>query len=83
MKKVQLVYAEVMNGITEAMRNDPLVVIISDTGVFVVTTEENSVKYNEDFYPVDAEAKEVYGIRLVNSTLVCSHLNDMPRYKGG
>lgn len=73
MKKVQLVYAEVMNGITEAMRNDPLVVIISDTGVFVVTTEENSVKYNEDFYPVDAEAKEAYGIRVEDGRLYISN----------
>jgi hypothetical protein len=60
MKKVQLVYAEVMNGITEAMRNDPLVAIISDTGVFIVTTEENSQKYDEEFYPVSTEAIEAY-----------------------
>ena len=60
MKKVQLVYAEVMSGITEAMRNDPLVAIISDTGVFMVTTAVNGLKYNEDFYPVCAEAIEAY-----------------------
>lgn len=69
MKKVQLVYAEVMNGITEAMRNDPLVAIISDTGVFIVTTEENSQKYDEEFYPVCAEAIEEYGIKLENGFL--------------
>lgn len=62
MKKVQLVYAEVMNGISEAMRNDPLVAIISDTGVFIVTTEENSQKYDEEFYPVSAEARNAYCI---------------------
>jgi hypothetical protein len=64
MKKVQLVYAEVMNGITEAMRNDPLVAILSDTGVFIVTTEENSQKYDEEFYPVSAEARKSYGIQV-------------------
>lgn len=58
MEKVQLVYAEVMNGITLEMVGDPLVAIISDTGLFIVTTKENSVKYNEDFYPVCEEARE-------------------------
>ncbi len=38
--------------------------IISDTGLFIVTTEENSEKYNEDFYPVSEEAREAYGITL-------------------
>ena len=66
MEKVQLVYAEVMNGVTLDMLGDPLVAIISDTGVFMVTTEENSKKYDEDFYPVSAEAREAYGIRMEN-----------------
>lgn len=73
MKKVQLVYAEVMNGITEAMRNDPLVAIISDTGVFIVTTEENSQKYDEEFYLVSAEAKEAYKLRFENGNLVYNY----------
>lgn len=64
MKKVQLVYAEVMNGITEAMRNDPLVAIISDTGVFIVTTLENSRMYALDFFPVCTEAIEAYRINF-------------------
>ena len=63
MKKVQLVYAEVMSGITLEMLGDPLVAIISDTGVFIVTTEENSKNYNEDFYPVGAEGRKAYNIQ--------------------
>lgn len=64
MEKVQLVYAEIMNGITLDMIGDKLVAIISDTGVFMVTTQENSLKYNEDFYPVDAEAMKAYNIQF-------------------
>lgn len=64
--ETQLVYAEVMNGITFSMMEDPLVQIISDTGVFLVTTLENSKQYPLDFYPVCTEAIEVYGISLGN-----------------
>lgn len=71
MEQVQLVYAEVMNGITFTMLEDPKVVIISDTGIFMVTTEENSKKYNEEFYPVCAEAMEAYGIEI-NDRIVTS-----------
>lgn len=56
--------------ITDAMRDDSLVVIISDTGVLMVTTEENSKKYDEEFYPVTAEGREAYGIRLVGGILI-------------
>ena len=75
MEKIQLVYAEVMNGVTLQMLGDPLVAIISDTGVFMVTTELNSKKFNEDFYPVDAEAKKVYGIHFENGTLKITDLS--------
>ena len=65
--ETQLVYAEVMNGITFSMMEDPLVQIISDTGVFIVTTLEISKQYpDEDFYPVCLEAIEAYGITLGN-----------------
>ena len=39
-------------------------VIVSDTGIFMVTTVENSKNYDEEFYPVGAEAMEAYGIVL-------------------
>ncbi len=45
-----------MNGITLSMLEDKEVVIIYDNGTFLVTTEENSKRYDEDFYPVGAEA---------------------------
>ena len=70
MEKVQLVYAEIMDGVTMSMLEDKQVAIISDTGVFMVTTEENSKNYNEEFYPVDAEAIKEYGIRFKNGRLI-------------
>ncbi len=75
MEKVQLVYAEVMNGITTDMLEDPLVAIISDTGLFVVTTEENSLKYDEKFYPVCAEAMKAYRIRFENNCLISNYFS--------
>jgi len=62
MEKVQLVYAEIMDGVTMSMLEDKQVVIISDGALFIVTTEENSKKYEGEFYPVGAEAIEAYGI---------------------
>jgi len=56
MKAQKFVYAEVMNGITDEMRKDSLVAIISDGSVFIITTEENSKKYdNEEFFPTEEE----------------------------
>lgn len=60
MEAVQLVYAEVMKGITFSMLEDKEVVIISEGTVFLVTTEANSHKYDEEFYPVSEEAKKSY-----------------------
>jgi len=60
--------------ILEAL-GDPLVAIISDTGVFMVTTEENGRKYSKDFYSVDAKAREAYGIRFDNGTLKITDLS--------
>jgi len=54
-----LMYAEV--SVTEEMRADKLVAIIGDTGVFLVTTKENSKKYpNEEFFNVTDEGYEAY-----------------------
>lgn len=65
MEQVQLVYAEAINGITFMMLEDPMVAIISDGAVFIVTTKENSYRYYEnDFYPVDEDAQKAYNIRL-------------------
>ena len=48
------------------MLEDPKVVIISDTGIFMVTTEENSKKYDQEFYPVCAEAMEADDLEMGN-----------------
>jgi hypothetical protein len=64
--KTQLVYAEILDFITDEMRQDPLVQIVSDTGVFIVTTIENSRQYPLDFYPVSAEAIEAYDLEMGN-----------------
>ncbi|TSJ42266.1 hypothetical protein [Fluviicola chungangensis] len=61
--KTQLVYAEILDFITPTMREDPLVQIVSDTGVFIVTTVENSKQYPLDFYPVSTEAMEAYNLK--------------------
>lgn len=63
--KTQLVYAEI-NFLTPAMREDPLVQIVSDNAVFLITTEENSRQYPLDFYPVSAEAVEAYNLETGN-----------------
>lgn len=42
-------------------------VIIYGNGAFLVTTEENSHKYNEEFYTVCAEPIEAYHIKLPDS----------------
>lgn len=52
-----------MNGITFSMMEDPLVLIISDTGVFIVTTLENLKQYTLDFFPVCKEAIKAYGLK--------------------
>lgn len=62
--KTQLVYAEIIDFITDEMREDPLVQIISDNAVFLVTTEENSKQYPLDFYPVSVEVMEAYDLLL-------------------
>jgi hypothetical protein len=43
---------------------------VSDTGVFIITAEENSKRYEEDFYPVDAEGIDAYGIRFKDGVLM-------------
>lgn len=68
--ETKLVYAEVMNGISFSMLDDKLVQIISDTGVFIVTTVENSKRYDLDFYPVDKDAIEAYNLKSIGKILI-------------
>lgn len=58
----KLVYAEI-DSVTEQMRNDKNVLIISDTGLFLVCTKGTSKWYNEKFYTVPVEAIKSYQIR--------------------
>lgn len=59
----QIMFAELINGITIEMLNDPLIRIISDTGLFLVTPKTNSYKYPElDFEDADDDALKIYEI---------------------
>lgn len=66
----QLVYAELTDGITGSMLGDALVQIISDGGIFIVTTKENSLNYPLDFYPVGAEGILSYGLEYREGRVV-------------
>jgi hypothetical protein len=52
------------------MLEDKLVLLISDNAMFMVTTKENSKKYDEEFYPVTAEGIEGYNIEFRDGVLV-------------
>lgn len=63
--KNQIMFAELVNGVTTVMLNDPQVRIISDAGVFLVTPKSNTHNYPElQFKEVDKEALEVYNIQF-------------------
>jgi len=59
----KLVYAE-LESVTEMMRKDKKVLIISDNALFMVTTKTNSKWYNEKFYTVCQEAIKEYEIEV-------------------
>lgn len=71
MEKMQFVYAELKDGISFSMLEDPLVAILSEGTVFMVTTLENSRKYDEEFYPVDAEGMKAYSITYREGRVRC------------
>jgi len=58
----KIVFAEI-NSVTEQMRNDTNVLIISDTGLFLVCTKQTSKWYNEKFHTVPVEAIKAYQIK--------------------
>lgn len=56
-------YAEIIEGITIEMENDPNGQIISDNGIFFVTLKSNIHKYTElDFYEVCEAAASAYNL---------------------
>lgn len=67
MKK--LVFAELVDGSTDHMKNDPKVHILSDGGLFLITTPEHAPTYSElMFFEVDEESRRLYKLeRLLNT----------------
>jgi len=59
----RLVYAEI-DSVTEMMRRDKKVLIISDSALFLITTKSNSKWYNQKFNTVCREAIEMYEIEV-------------------
>ena len=58
-------YAECINGVTEKMKRDPLVKIISDGAVFLLTTKNNISTYPElKFKEVNKESLKAYSKEL-------------------
>lgn len=57
------VFVECVNGITTQMENDTMGMVISDGGLFFVTTLQNMVNYpNVDFEVTTVKTLEEYGI---------------------
>jgi len=59
----KLVYAE-LGRVTEVMLRDSKVLIISDSALFLVTTESHSKHYFEEFHDVVKDAIDDYQIML-------------------
>ncbi len=61
-----LVFAELVDGATDQMTQDPKVYILSDTGLFLVTTPEYASTYPElEFLEVDEESYDLYNLKNV------------------
>lgn len=71
----KLVFAELSGSVTFQMLEDKMVLIIADNGLFMVTTKENALNYNENFFPVDTEARKTYKIDVREGRVV----SDMPK----
>jgi len=63
----QLVYAECINGVTDMMRSDNNVDIISDTGIFIITNKLNALNYEDlSFEDTDSETISSYKEQIIN-----------------
>jgi hypothetical protein len=66
-----LVYAELMGRLTMEMMMDNRLLILGDTGLFIITFEDNAVNYpNETFYEVCEEAIRDYEIVVKNGRII-------------
>lgn len=56
-----LMFAELIDGVTTEMLEDKNVYILSDTGLFLFTTPKHAPTYPElEFFDVDAESYQIY-----------------------
>ncbi len=61
MTTIKLMYAECVSGVTQQMRDDQKVMIVSDTGVFMITTPANILNYQElEFNVASRKAVRLY-----------------------
>jgi hypothetical protein len=62
---IQFMYSELLNGVSERMRNDPESRIISDGMLFLITNESNTSNYPElTFEIADQESLDAYSEQL-------------------
>ncbi len=67
----RLVYAQFQGTLTLEMMMDKDILILSDSGVFLITTEEHAVNYpDEEFDLISDYALHEYGIRWLNGRLI-------------
>ena len=67
----RLVYAQFQGTLTLEMMMDKDILILSDSGVFLITTEEHAVNYpDEEFDLISDYALQEYGIRWLNGRLI-------------
>lgn len=66
MHTTKLVYHELTNGLPIDMLADKKLLIISDSSIFIITTQAHAKYYNYKFIPVPIEAMKEYNIVLEN-----------------
>lgn len=72
--ETEIVYAEI-ESVTDHMKKDKNVLIISDTGLFLVCIREISKHYDEEFYPVPVEAIDAYKIKRIGIKVYSTIIN--------
>jgi hypothetical protein len=61
-----LVYAELVDGATTEMINDPKVFILSDGALFLVTTPEYATTHPDlTFFPIDEDSYNAYDLETL------------------
>ncbi len=66
-----LMFAELVDGVTFDMLEDRLVYIVGDTGIFLITTPEHTITYPElEFEEVDEDSYNQYELDQFVNRLV-------------